>query len=130
VLPCTIHSIVWELKSQHRPTILKSYYSYRQLLDYLLIVCRIRTEAVSTKCESTLRSSAIRVSVVASCACGAVVRYLTAPLSSPIVCRKSACCFATVAWDKGTPAILSPFLFLFGIYLQSLIVGCCVFDCR
>ena len=39
------------------------------------------------------------------------------------LCGKSACCFAAVAWDKGTPAILSPRLFLFGIYLQSLIVG-------
>ena len=39
------------------------------------------------------------------------------------LCRKSACCFATVAWDKGTPDILSPLSFFFGNYLQSLVVG-------
>ena len=138
----------------------------------------VRTEVDSAECVSPVRGPSISTSIVAVHRCVLRVRcrrtlsYVAAAVFADRLCRKSACCFAAVAWEctfdiHRQPQVnatiylllvdinaqcqqtwptstigyqhtagqsgarnLSPLLFLFGIYLQSLIVGCCVFDCR
>ena len=62
-----------------------SFY-YIEVADSYCLTYRLRTEVDSAECVSPVRGSSISASIVASCACGAVVRCRTVLLSTPIVC--------------------------------------------